>query len=129
VVKTSGSSLAPRVIREYSATVGATDGNIIAAIMTTQTPTNQPNVPRPVQGPSSMPRICSPVHHQPTAASANRTARSPSWVRAAASAGRRPASAAERADRLLVIASGGPREVRLRQPGLSVVLDAERVDA
>ena len=43
------------VMREYSATVGATDGNIIAAIITTQTPRNQPSVPRPVHGPSSMP--------------------------------------------------------------------------
>ena len=55
------------VMREYSATVGATDGNIIAAIITTQTPRNQPNVPRPVHGPSSMPRIWSTVHHQPSA--------------------------------------------------------------
>ena len=63
-MNTSGSSRV-LLIREYSATVGATDGNIIAAIITTQTPRNQPNVPRPVQGPSSMPRICPTVHHQP----------------------------------------------------------------
>src|SRR6476660_6100340 len=53
-------------MREYSATVGATDGNIIAAIITTQTPRNQPNAPREVQGPSSMPCIWPAVHHQPT---------------------------------------------------------------
>ncbi len=57
-------------MREYRATVGATDGNIIAAIITTQTARNQPSVPRPVHGPSSMPRIWSTVHHQPAAASA-----------------------------------------------------------
>ena len=45
------------VIREYRATVGATDGNIMAAIMTTHTARNQPAVPRPVQGPLSIPRI------------------------------------------------------------------------
>ena len=44
-------------MREYSATVGATDGNIIAAIITTHTPRNQPSVPSAVHGPSSMPRI------------------------------------------------------------------------
>ena len=62
-----------RVICAYSATVGATDGNIIAAIMTTHTLMNQPNVPRPVHGPLSMPRICWIVHHQPTPAGAMRT--------------------------------------------------------
>ena len=35
-----------RVMREYKATVGATDGNIIAAIITTQTPRNQLTPPR-----------------------------------------------------------------------------------
>ena len=62
-----------RLIRAYSATVGATDGNIIAAIITTQTLMNQPNVPSPVHGPLSMPRICWSVHHHPSAASATRT--------------------------------------------------------
>ena len=81
------------VIRAYSATVGATDGNIIAAIITTQTPRNQPNVPRAVHGPSSMPRIWSMVHHQPTAASAKRTSTSPRRTRTAAYAGRRPVPA------------------------------------
>src|SRR4051812_17726777 len=77
-------------MREYSATVGATDGNIIAAIITTQTPRNQPSVPRPLHGPSSMPRIWPAVHHQPTPASANRTATSPRRARTAARAGAGP---------------------------------------
>ena len=38
-------------MREYSATVGATDGNIIAAIITTQVARNQPNVPSAGPGP------------------------------------------------------------------------------
>ena len=59
------------VMREYRATVGATDGNIIAAIITTQTPRNQPNAPTEVHGPSSIPRICPTIHHQPSAARAN----------------------------------------------------------
>src|SRR6478735_294133 len=115
MVNASGSSLV-LLIREYNATVGATDGNIIAAIMTTQTPRNQPNVPRPLHGPLSMPRISPTVHHHPAAASAKRTRTSPSSRRLAASAGRKPESAA---DRTPVIPSGGPREVRLRQAGLS----------
>ena len=61
------------VMREYSATVGATDGNIIAAIITTHAPRNQPNVPRAVQGPSSIPLIRSPVNHHPIAATAKRS--------------------------------------------------------
>src|SRR6185312_4132604 len=71
------------VMREYNATVGATDGNIIAAIITIQTERNQPKVPRPVQGPLSIPCIWSAVHHQPAAASANSTTTSPRRVRTA----------------------------------------------
>jgi hypothetical protein len=78
-----------RVIREYSAMVGATDGNIIAAIITIQTPRNHPSVPRPVHGPASMPRICPAVHHQPMPASRKRTATSPRRTRAAAKAAAR----------------------------------------
>ena len=33
------------------------DGSIIAAVIVTQTPTNQPSVPRSVPGPASIPRI------------------------------------------------------------------------
>src|SRR5262245_46480812 len=47
----------PPAVREYSATVGATDGNIMAVIITTQTPRNQPSVPKAVHGPASMPLI------------------------------------------------------------------------
>src|SRR4051795_581614 len=79
------------VMREYSATVGATDGSIIAAIITTQAPRNQPKPPRPVQGPASMSRIRTPVDHQATAASAKSTATSPSRERTAAHAGVSPA--------------------------------------
>ena len=77
-------------MREYKATVGETDGNIIAAIITTQTPRNQPSVPRPVHGPLSIPRIRSTVHHQPIPARVKRKATSPSRVRAAAKAGPGP---------------------------------------
>src|SRR5947209_16786130 len=115
-------------MREYSATVGATDGNIIAAIITTQIPRNQPSVPRPVHGPSSMPRIWRTVHHQPTAARANRASTSPSRTRTAASAGARPPPSMLRSGAGALIASGGPGELGGGQPGLSLVLDAERVD-
>src|SRR5512143_3286774 len=77
-------------MREYRATVGETDGNIIAAIITTQTPRNQPSVPRSAPGPWSIPLIRSTVDHQATAASANSSATRPRRVRAAAKAGRRP---------------------------------------
>src|SRR5256885_12151194 len=56
--------------------VGATDGNIIAAIITTHTPRNQPSVPRSVHGPPSMLRIWPSVHHQPTPATAKSKATS-----------------------------------------------------
>ena len=46
-----------RLILEYNATVGATEGNIIAAIITIHTLTNQPNVPRLVHGPLPIPAI------------------------------------------------------------------------
>src|SRR3954453_12265775 len=68
-------------MREYSATVGASDGNIIAAIITTHTPRNQPSVPSAVQGPSSMPRIRCAVDHHPIAARAKRSAPRPARVR------------------------------------------------
>src|SRR4051794_7175014 len=77
--------------RENSATVGATDGNIIAAIITTQTPRNQPTLPRPVHGPASMPRISRAAHAQPTPATTKSPATSPSRARAAAYTGPRPA--------------------------------------
>src|SRR5215218_10764056 len=108
-------------MREYSATVGATEGNIIAAIITTQTPRNQPNEPRPVQGPLSIPRIRSPVHHQPRAATANSTATSPSRARTADSAGASPPLAGRLACAGALIVSSGPGELRRREPGLALV--------
>ncbi len=39
-------------------TIGAIDGNIIAAIITTHTPRKKPTVPGSVPGPASMPLIC-----------------------------------------------------------------------
>ena len=69
---------------EYSATVGATDGNIIAAIITSQMPRNQPSVPKSVPGPLSIPRIRSTVNHHARTASTSRSAMRPSRVRAAA---------------------------------------------
>ena len=43
--------------RWKSNTIGAADGNIIAAIIVTQIPTYQPSPPRSVPGPASTPRI------------------------------------------------------------------------
>src|SRR5689334_1539094 len=112
-------------MRAYRATVGETDGNIIAAIITTQTPRNHPKLPRAVQGPWSMPRISTTVHHQPTAANANRTATIPRCARVAAYAGRRPEPVTDPA---WLMTSSGPGEARLRQAGLALVGDAEGVD-
>src|SRR3954463_1975146 len=102
-------------MREYSATVGATDGNIIAAIITTQTPTNQPSDPRPVQGPSSMPLIRSLVHHQMTGAGGSNRTPGPRRARAAVSAGARPVAAGKPSCVAVVTASGGPRELGGRE--------------
>src|SRR4051812_46599756 len=115
-------------MREYSATVGATDGNIIAAIITTQIPRNHPIVPRPVHGPSSIPRIRSAVHHQLTAASANSSATSPTRARVAANAGAIAVPRLGRSRACATATSGGPGEPRRRQPRLPFVLDAEGVD-
>jgi hypothetical protein len=41
--------------------VGASDGSIIAAIITAQAPVNHPSVPRRVPGPASIPAIRSAV--------------------------------------------------------------------
>src|SRR3954453_8733163 len=99
-------------MRAYNATVGDTDGNIIAAIITTHTPRNQPALPRFVHGPLSIPRIWSTVHHQPTAARPKSKPIRPSRCRAA------------RINR-----SGSPGEFRRREPRLPLVLDPEGVDA
>jgi hypothetical protein len=103
------------VMREYSATVGETEGNIIAAIITTQTPRNQPNEPRPVQGPLSIPRIWSPVHHHPSAARPNSSVTRPSRARTADIAGASPPLAGRPACAGALIASSGlkrPRRTR-----------------
>src|SRR3954454_226920 len=101
-------------MRAYSPTVGATDGSIIAAIITAHAPRNQPSVPRPVHGPSSMPLIRSPVDHQPTAATAHSTAMSQSCDRPAPMA---------RTGAAVLIRSGGPGELGCRQPRFPLVLD------
>src|SRR5205807_751684 len=111
-----------RVSRAYKATVGAADGNIIAAIITSQTPMNQPKPPSPVHGPLSMPRISRAVHTQPAAARTNSDATRPSRARAAVSAGLRPVLAARSRSRT-VIGSSGPGELRLRHSGLALVGD------
>src|SRR5512132_169953 len=115
-------------MREYSATVGATDGNIIAAIITTQTVRNQENAPRPVHGPSSIPRISPAVHHQPIAARATSSATRPRRMRTAASAGASPPPVGRPACAGALMASGGPGKLGCREAGLALVLNAERVD-
>ena len=71
----------------------------------------------------------STVHHQPTAASAKRTTTSPQL---GAASPRTPGEGLRRRTMpptlTSVMTSGGPREVRLRQAGLPLVLDAEGVD-
>src|SRR3954464_6100043 len=109
-------------MRDYSATVGATDGNIIAAIITTQNPRNQPSVPRLVHDPWSMPRIWRTVHHQPTAARANSAVTSPSRTRTAAKAGARPSPPVRRSCAGALIGSGGPGELGGGEPGPALVL-------
>src|SRR4051794_35373776 len=113
-------------MRAYSATVGATDGNIIAAIITTQTPRNQLSAPSAVPGPSSIPAMRSAVDHHATAASAKSSAIRPSRARAAAKAGARPPRSATPP---AAVTSGRPREVGGREPRLALVLDPERADA
>src|SRR4051794_12347726 len=107
-------------MRAYSPTVGATEGSIIAAIITTHTPRNQPSVPRAVHGPASIPLIRCPVDHHPAAARPHRSAMSHGCDRAAPMA---------RAGAATLIGSGGPGELGLREAGLALVLDAEGADA
>src|SRR4051794_30200932 len=120
-------------MREYNATVGATDGNIIAAIITTHTPRNQANPPSPVHGPASMPRIACAVHAHPAPARTKSVSTRPSRVRTAASAGPGPPRAAPFAGAAtspvtMLTTSGDPRELGLRQPGLAFVGDPEGAD-
>ena len=57
-------------MRTCITTIGAIEGNIIAAIITTQTPRKNPTVPGSVPGPASMPLIWSLVSAQAIAARA-----------------------------------------------------------
>src|SRR3954469_18562986 len=111
-------------MRAYSATVGATDGNIIAAIITTHTPRNQPSAPSAVPGPASIPAMRSAVDHHAAAASANSATINPSRARTAAKAGPRPGCVAGEP----AVTSGRPREARGGERRLALVLDAERAD-
>src|ERR1700690_2881080 len=58
----------------YVVRVGANDGSIIAAIITTQLAVNQPSEPRSVLGLAFIPAIRSAVHHHASAAAATSTA-------------------------------------------------------
>ena len=80
----------PADARRTATTIGAVEGSIIAAIIVTQTPTNQPRPPRSVPGPASMPRMRSRVTIQVTSA----TPSSAATVRAGLSGNRRRAAAA-----------------------------------
>jgi len=60
--------------------IGRIEGNIIAAIITTQTPRNQPSPPRSVPGPASIPFMRSPVMIQARIASATKRPMRPSWT-------------------------------------------------
>src|SRR5215207_693088 len=119
-----------RAMRAYSATVGDTDGNIIAAIITIHTPRNQPTAPRLVPGPSSIPPMRSAVDHQASAARPNSAAIRPRRARAALNAGPRPVPRSSRAGgEATALTSGRPREGRVREAGLALVFDPEGADA
>src|SRR2546421_1830413 len=100
----------------------------MAAIITTHTPRNQPAAPRPVHGPSSIPRIWPAVHHQPMPARVKSRATRPSRARAAANAGVRPPPRRTLPCAVAVTRSGGPGELGGRETGLALVLDPEGVD-
>ena len=70
-------------------TIGAMDGNIIAAIITTHTPMKNPSVPGSVPGPASMPLIWSLVTAQAIAARATSRPIRPSWISPGSGGGRR----------------------------------------
>src|SRR5215210_1749492 len=109
-------------MRAYRATVGDTDGNIIAAIITIHTPRNQPSAPRLVPGPSSIPRMRSAVDHHASTARPNSPAIKLRRARAAANAGLRPVSPFSRVGgEATALTSGCPREGRAGEPGLTLV--------
>jgi hypothetical protein len=58
--------------------VGETAGSIIAAISTTQTPTNQPSAPRSTPGLAPIPAMARTVDHHASAESATKNATRPS---------------------------------------------------
>ena len=70
-------------------TIGAIEGNIIAAIITTHTPMKNPSVPGSVPGPASMPLMRLSVSAQATAARMTSRATSPSWISPGRGGGRR----------------------------------------
>src|SRR3954468_5880189 len=112
-------------MREYKAIVGETDGNIIAAIITTHTPRNQLNAPRFVHGPSSIPSIRPTVHHQPIPARPSSKPMSASRVLAAAKATApppRPRPPARDSSAEALNRSGSPGELGRRQARLALVL-------
>src|SRR5579863_9622591 len=119
-----------RVIREYKATVGATDGTIMAAIITTQIPRNQPTPPKALQGPLSMPRISCAVHHHPTPAPARSSATSPRRARIADGPAPTPGLIVDAPweATVVIVESGRPGELRGGQTGLALVGDPEGVD-
>src|SRR5262245_22085003 len=116
-------------MRRHSAAVGAIDGNSIAAIITTQLARNHEDAPSPVHGPSSIPRIWSADHHQLIAARATSRKTRPRRARTATSAGASPPPLGRPACAGALTVSGGPGELGRREAGLSLVLDAESVDA
>src|SRR5436190_16420867 len=67
----------PSEMRACMTTIGAIEGNIIAAIITTQAVSQKPRAPGSVPGPASMPAIRSPVTAQAIAASRKRPKISP----------------------------------------------------
>src|SRR4051812_49159263 len=89
---------------------------------------NQPSAPRAVQGPSSMPRIRSIVHHQLALARTSRRTMRPSRARAAAKAGAKPAPPRGRSCADAITGLSGPGELGRREPGLALVRYAEGVD-
>ena len=64
----------PRWIPTYVATIGAVEGNIIAAIMTTHVTRKNANVPSALPGPMSIPDMRTSDTSHATAARASSTA-------------------------------------------------------
>src|SRR4051794_28521834 len=88
-----------RLTRSYTTTIGSTDGNIIAAIITTQTTMKNPSVPGSVPGPASMPSIRPAVTVQATTASASSKHASTASARAIRPRGARATNSARPGER------------------------------